>query len=230
MTFKLPLFPLNTVLFPGAPLLLHIFEERYRQMIARCLEQSSTFGVVLIRSGSEVDPNDPFVRRLLGREVGDDIEQPRSETTAASVGTTVRINESHQLEDGRYHLTTVGVRRFRIQYIVQQQPTMTASVAFLPEQTVPELPAMAAELHELYRRYWQSIEVTTGQRYDAEALPDDPVELSYLLAHRLRVDTERKQSWLEADAATRLRELRAALQGELALMRGGNPGGARSMN
>jgi Lon protease-like protein len=41
MTFKLPLFPLNTVLFPGAPLLLHIFEERYRQMIARCLERAA---------------------------------------------------------------------------------------------------------------------------------------------------------------------------------------------
>ena len=57
MTYKLPLFPLQTVLFPGAPILLHIFEERYRLMIGRCLEQNSPFGVVLIRQGTEVDPD-----------------------------------------------------------------------------------------------------------------------------------------------------------------------------
>src|SRR5262249_9792849 len=65
MTLKLPIFPLNTVLFPGASIQLHIFEERYRLMIGRCLEQSSPFGVALIRSGSEVSPDDPWVRRQL---------------------------------------------------------------------------------------------------------------------------------------------------------------------
>ena len=74
MTQKLPLFPLNTVLFPGAPIQLHIFEERYRLMIGRCLEQSSPFGVVLIRSGSEVSPDDPWVRRQL--ELADAARRP----------------------------------------------------------------------------------------------------------------------------------------------------------
>ena len=54
MTYKLPLFPLNMVLFPGLPISLHIFEERYRLMIARCIEQNGPFGVVLIREGREV--------------------------------------------------------------------------------------------------------------------------------------------------------------------------------
>src|SRR5215213_11222813 len=65
MTQKLPIFPLNMVLFPSAPIQLHIFEERYRQMIGRCLEQNTSFGVALIHSGSEVSPDDPWVRRRL---------------------------------------------------------------------------------------------------------------------------------------------------------------------
>jgi len=58
---ELPLFPLNTVLFPGATLPLHVFEERYKQMINQCLESRSPFGVLLIRSGNEVGtPTEPF--------------------------------------------------------------------------------------------------------------------------------------------------------------------------
>ncbi len=51
--FEIPLFPLNTVLFPGTPIHLHIFEERYKQMINLCLQEQRPFGVVLIRNGME---------------------------------------------------------------------------------------------------------------------------------------------------------------------------------
>ncbi len=74
MVQKLPIFPLNAVLFPGAPLQLHIFEERYRQMIGRCVEQNSPFGVVLIRVGSEINPDDPWVRRQIEAAGGGDPE------------------------------------------------------------------------------------------------------------------------------------------------------------
>ena len=53
--FEIPLFPLNTVLFPGMPLSLHIFEERYKLMIKHCLDEECPFGVLLIREGKEVD-------------------------------------------------------------------------------------------------------------------------------------------------------------------------------
>jgi uncharacterized protein len=64
MAFELPLFPLQTVLFPGMPFVLHIFEQRYRQMIGECLRDDQPFGVVLIREGEEVgDPLvEPFTR------------------------------------------------------------------------------------------------------------------------------------------------------------------------
>src|SRR5437667_12828417 len=79
---ELPLFPLNTVLFPTAPLTLHIFEERYKDMVSRCIAEDIPFGVVLIREGREVGaPSLPF-------EVG---------TTAQSVSVA-------QLVHGRSHL------------------------------------------------------------------------------------------------------------------------------
>ena len=76
---ELPLFPLNVVLFPGMSLPLHIFEERYKAMIGACSEHDTPFGVLLIKEGQEVgDPAEPF-----------------------QVGTTARITEVQQLEDGR---------------------------------------------------------------------------------------------------------------------------------
>lgn len=226
MIQKLPLFPLNTVLFPGAPLTLHIFEERYREMIRRCLEQSSPFGVVLIRSGREVSPDDPFMRRLREMSGIERGEPEENVTIPYAVGTTARISESLRLEDGRYWLTAVGQRRFRIQYISQHQPTMIASVAYLSEETTPILTESADRVRTLYARYWSAIESASGQRYEAEALPEDVVELSYTLAHRLRIDNARKQRWLEADVATRLREIGNALLAELSLLPDRAPGGS----
>src|SRR3712207_5656759 len=105
---QLPLFPLNTVLFPGIPLALHIFEERYKQMIGRCLTEETPFGVVLIASGAEVGA--PAVPR--------------------KVGTSARIVRAEQLEDGRYNLIAVGERRYSIEEVVQERPFLVARVAW----------------------------------------------------------------------------------------------------
>src|SRR5437588_780370 len=77
----LPLFPLNAVLFPHMPLPLHVFEPRYRQMIADCLEEGHSFGVVAIREGSETGPTTPY-----------------------DVGTLAKIVHIDRLEDGRMNL------------------------------------------------------------------------------------------------------------------------------
>jgi uncharacterized protein len=197
MTYKLPLFPLNTVLFPGVPLTLHIFEERYRLMIGRCLEQGGPFGVVLIREGSEVG----------------------GEAIPYTVGTTAAISDSVRLDDGRYYLTALGQRRFRIQYIAQRQPYMLASVAYLPEETgSPMVADQAGQLRALYARYWAGVAAATGHRREPEALPESVVDLTYWMAQRLQVDNVHKQRWLEADIATRLREMTAALRAELLLL------------
>ncbi|HMQ32516.1 MAG TPA: LON peptidase substrate-binding domain-containing protein [Chloroflexaceae bacterium] len=202
MIRQLPLFPLGTTLFPGATLNLHIFEERYRLMIARCLEQQSPFGVVLIREGDEVEEG-----RLGARPA-----EPYTVGTAAEISANVR------LEDGRYLLTAVGRERFRIQYVLQRAPYIIASVAALPEERPAGAASAAAELRATYERYWQAVAAATGVPAQPEDLPDDPLDLAYHLADRLQVSMARKQRWLEADLRTRLRELAADLRAELALM------------
>jgi Lon protease-like protein len=202
MTQKLPLFPLNTVLFPGAPLPLHIFEERYRLMIGRCIEQRAPFGVVLLREGVETSTNVAFV----------------------PVGTSAQIQEAVRLDDGRYYLVAVGQRRFRIQYLLQRLPYFVASVVYLPEEAGVAAAEGAQQLRALYGRYCAAISAATGARVEDEPLPGDVVELTYWMAHRLQVVNAQKQRWLEADVATRLREMVAALRGELALLPDAGPG------
>jgi Lon protease-like protein len=238
MIQKLPLFPLNTVLFPGAPLQLHIFEERYRLMIGRCLEQKAPFGVVLIRSGSEVDPSDPGARRMLGlpQAYTDDLElgalkrELGGETAPHPIGTAAQINtsESVRLSDGRYYLVAIGQRRFRIQYFVQRQPYLIASVAYLPEESAAAVSQPVSQLRRLYERYCSALSAATGSEPPSEALPENAIDLTYWMANRLQVDNMQKQRWLEADVATRLREMSAAIRNDLALLPKAGPNDAEA--
>jgi Lon protease-like protein len=102
----LPMFPLGTVLFPSVFLPLHVFEPRYRELTRRCLDADREFGVVLIERGSEVG--------------GDDVR--------TAVGTVARIVEAAELEDGRWVLGTVGVRKIRITRWLPDDPFPMAEV------------------------------------------------------------------------------------------------------
>jgi Lon protease-like protein len=215
---KLPLFPLHTVLFPGAPISLHIFEERYRLMIGQCLAQQQPFGVVLLRSGSEVSADDPFIRSLRRQMNVEDDDSVREAVVPFEVGTIARITESQRFDDGRYLLIAHGQRRFRVQYIIQHQPYIIASVIQLAEDTSTLTVTIIAELRQMYEHYWKTMMHVTGREYDYEELPVDAVELSYWLAHRLHVDNQRKQRWLESNVATRMREMTGMLQVELAML------------
>jgi hypothetical protein len=196
MRQNLSLFPLNTVLFPGAPLTLHIFEERYRLMISRCLEEDQPFGVVFIRRGSETgEVSDPY-----------------------PCGTVARINASVQLEDGRFLIATVGEQRFRVKTIYQDSPYMVATVHMLDEDIPEMIERFSQELKLIYVRYWQAIATATGSRSQVEQLPDDALAIVYHLAHRMQVTNERKQHWLETDTLTRIREIITMLQSELSLL------------
>ncbi len=103
---ELPLFPLNSVLFPGATLPLHIFEERYKKMVNLCLERNSPFGVLLIRSGSEAgETAEPF-----------------------EIGTTARIVRVQHLDAGRMNLICLGEQRFRLSRQVSETPYLVGEV------------------------------------------------------------------------------------------------------
>ena len=98
---RIQLFPLHTVLAPGIALPLHVFEERYRRMVRRCLDASEPFGIVLISRGSETAL----------RSSDDDAP------TLAGMGTFAEIREADLLPDGRWNLLVVGSGRFRIRHV-----------------------------------------------------------------------------------------------------------------
>jgi hypothetical protein len=105
------MFPLGVVLVPSAALPLHVFEPRYRSLVADCLAGDREFGVVLIERGSEVGGND----------------------VRSSVGTVARIVEAEELPDGRWALVAVGVRRIRVVQWLPDDPYPVAEVEDWPD-------------------------------------------------------------------------------------------------
>lgn len=176
----LPLFPLHAVLFPGMPLPLHVFEERYRQMMQMVLEQDRQFGVVLIREGKEVGgPAIPY-----------------------RWGTVARITALQNRSDGTMNLWTVGEQRFRIVQIIQHEPFMVAKVMLLPdvydgcEQRVLPIVSRATDKLEQYVRLLFSPE---GSKYFVVELPNNPRVLANTIGAILQVPLIHKQKLLEVD-------------------------------
>jgi Lon protease-like protein len=122
---RLPMFPLSTVLLPGELLPLHVFEARYRTMIAHCLQsQPHVFGVVLIARGSEVGGGD----------------------TRTDVGTLASIEALSRSEDGRYALAVRGTERLRVRRWLPDDPYPVAEVDLLGPDSAgaPELAERAS--------------------------------------------------------------------------------------
>lgn len=238
---RLPLFPLHTVLAPGIALPLHVFEERYRVMVKRCLDTSAPFGVVLIREGSEVAPTDG----------------EGAELAIAGVGTLAEIREASRYSDGRWDLLVVGTERFSVREVESDaEPYLVADVDALPDETGD--PDAAAELVERvggrfveYLRLLQPRDGEVGLPVDVQVevevddeddeddeddgddvddgddeptldslrVPDDPSALSFLLTGIVQAELDRKQALLEASTAEeRLRDLDELLERELDLL------------
>ncbi len=186
----LPLFPLNTVLFPSMVLPLHIFEERYKLMINTCLAQDKPFGVVLIYSGNEVG--------------GSAIPHP--------VGTLARIANWEWLPDGRMNILIVGGRRFRIaEYAELELPYLVGSVEYWDDDEPIDLgdsPTLMSNVSDSFRDYLTLIMSLSDQALPVSQLqmPQDPSMLSYHIASNLQIDLDEKQELLEEpSAAGRLR-------------------------
>ena len=183
---EISLFPLNLVLFPGMPLPLHIFEERYKAMIGDCMRYNTPFGVSLIRSGQEVgSAAEPF-----------------------STGTTTRVLRSEVLEGGRMNIITKGEKRYEIVEITQREPHVAAVVRFLDEPVGEGFTGVSPELSEEYTKLIQGLITLSGGYTSDVTVPNDPVELSYLIAANLDAPTPVRQELLEAPtAADRLNRL-----------------------
>ena len=170
----LALFPLHLVLFPGGPLPLRIFETRYVDMVRNCMRTSSSFGVALIRAGSEVGPARTF-----------------------QVGTAATIIDFHQLSDGFLGLSCLGAQRFRIKTSsVQADGLNVAGVEFLRAEPTLSIPARHAPLADLL----ESVLPQLGEGYaNMQMRLDDAAWVGHRLAEILPIPPAQKQFCLELD-------------------------------
>jgi uncharacterized protein len=203
MSTRLPLFPLGSVLYPGLVLPLHIFEERYRQLVADLLDgpEPRQIGVIAIQHG---------------RETGVDGVSALYQTGCTAV---VRRVEKH--DDGRFDLVTVGDTRFRLLSLGEQAPYFSGEVELLADELGDEADAVAAVpgVQHAFRDYLQVLSERGGARVSIPELPDEPVLLSYLVAAAVVVDLPVKQQLLEEpDALRRLTAERALLARERRLL------------
>ena len=192
----LPLFPLNTVLFPGCMLDLQIFEARYLDMIGRCMKQGEGFGVVCILEGTEV-----------GAAAG----------LFAAIGCEALIRDFQQLPNGLLGIRVEGGRRFRVQraQVLPDQLTL-AEVEWLEEAFEQPLRDEHADLAALLGA------LSAHPMVAALGMPSEPAgqeALANQLAYLLPLDSEQKLQLLDTSGAELRQEL---LQQLLELLQGGH--------
>ncbi|MDP1707760.1 MAG: LON peptidase substrate-binding domain-containing protein [Gammaproteobacteria bacterium] len=187
-TQPLPLFPLNTVLFPNSSLALRIFEPRYLALVSHCLKQGHGFGVCLIQEGNETG----------------DAAAPHA------IGTLARITDWYQHPDGILGITVRGEARFRI-VSTETQPDqqIIAHTELLPEgmegTIPPDYSSLIALLHQSLAQAGIEPADTAGQH-------DDAAWVSYRLAELLPFSLAQKQALLEiSDPMQRLAHIHSTL-------------------
>ena len=169
-----PLFPLNTVLFPGGPLPLRVFEPRYLDMISRCMKDDAAFGVLLIRDGQEVGP-----------------------VTTHEIGTLATIIDWYQGSDGLLGVTAIGTQRFRLLAARRQDDGL--NVGEIELLAAPEPSPLPAEFSGL-PHILESVMNDLGRLYEnLERRFDDAVWVAHRFGEILPIGLEQKQLSLESD-------------------------------
>ncbi len=197
--YNVPVFPLNTVLFPGVPLPLQIFEPRYLAMVNDLKRRDNRFCVSHIVSGEEV--GGPAV--------------------PAPVGCLAEIVQLEPMPGERYFLVAVGVERVKILSLDDvSKPYLVGSLEVLAEDEDSVDAQTVSRARKLFSQYMDCILKLSGREDAKIPLPAEPDLLSYLLAAVLQVDAEVRQRLLEApDNAERLKAEISVLEGELPVLR-----------
>ncbi|MEM9058386.1 MAG: LON peptidase substrate-binding domain-containing protein [Pseudomonadota bacterium] len=185
---ELPLFPLKTVLFPGGPLPLRIFEPRYLDMISDCMRNDHGFGVVLIQTGNETGASAIY-----------------------EIGTVARIVDWHQEPDGLLGITARGGERFSLRSAERQSDGLQVGVVDMLES---EPPVKLPERYAMLAHILEGVLDDLDSHYQAlEKRFDDASWVGYRLAEVLPVPCEQKQVFLELDdPVERLELLRPILE------------------
>ncbi|MFJ1867411.1 LON peptidase substrate-binding domain-containing protein [Streptomyces sp. NPDC088097] len=226
-TVRLPLFPLNQVLFPGLVLPLNVFEERYRAMMRELLktgeDEPRRFAVVAIRDGREVAPTAPGLpdqtalpERGPSAGFGADPIQAFHRVGCVADAATIR-----ERENGSYEVLATGTTRVRLLSVDATGPFLVAELEELPEDSGEGAGALSEGVLRAFRSYQKRL-AGARERTLASApdLPDEPSVVSYLVAAAAVLDIPSKQRLLQApDTATRLAEELKLLRAETAVIR-----------
>lgn len=181
-TIEIPLFPLRTVLFPGADIPLRIFEDRYRAMTRELLVSHGSFGVLLIRDGKEVG----------------------GEAVPHSVGTTAAIAECREVAGGRFLMNARGGQRFRLVRMLAPRPYPYGEVELLDDSRYERDVRLGRALETVrttFPLYFRLALSLTDQWARGLTLPTQPHDLVNFLAPWLQVEEEVKQRLLEMEGA-----------------------------
>ena len=174
---QLPLFPLNTVLFPGNAMPLQIFEPRYQRMLRDCMDGDRRFGVVLIRTGAEVG----------GRAL------------THAVGTVARIMQVNEIGQGRFFVSAQGEQRFRLVARHEDDPYPSGEVEPIKDEPGDgDLGTLAGTVRERASEFLNLVMGLGGGWAGRRTLPETPERLSYYVPKLLRIDLAGKQTLLEA--------------------------------
>lgn len=203
MTERLPLFPLNTVLFPGVSVPLHVFEDRYRALVHRLLRiedpADRLFGAVAIREGYEV---------------GD-----RGGQSLHRIGCVLQLTDVESHPDGTFDIVALGRTKLRLESLETDGSYLAGMVDVLADETESVSPELARRARELFDTYREMLSELRGEHVLEGDLPQDPTYLSWSLAATCLLTMRDRQALLEAESASiRLGMLIELLREELLAM------------
>jgi Lon protease-like protein len=185
MPHRLPIFPLSVVLFPGTPLPLHIFEPRYRRMLADCLAGDRKFGITPAGAAEEMP-------------------------APGTVGCTAEVRVNQELPDGRSNIIVLGGDRFVVaRAMTEDVPYHVALVQPFQDEPGTDPPAESVRrLHELFAGYSALLRQLNDVEPGAPDLPDDSQGLSFHVSAAIEADPGVKQRLLaERSTARRVEAL-----------------------
>jgi uncharacterized protein len=203
---RLPLFPLGTVLFPGMLLPLHIFEDRYKELIQDLLDgpEPRRFGVIAIKKG---------------RETG-----VEGVSSLYEVGCTATVREAERNDDGGFEVVTVGTQRFRLEATDESRSYLQGDAELLPEdpEDAGDSAAAGRAAHLVAQAFQGYLDVLTARglaQVNVPQVPEEPALLSYLVAASMIIDLPDRQALLaEPDSLSRLTAERAMLVRETTML------------
>lgn len=193
-TLEIPLFPLGVVLFPGTPQLLHIFEPRYRQMLADCLEGDRRFGLSFVKTEGASDP----------------------EPQPGDVGCLALVHETRMLADGRSNILAVGEERYILrEYLRSEVPYRMARVETFDDDDLaaPQIDELGTQARAEFTRFVEGMHALSDRPGPPVQLEGSPQAMSFTIAATLELEAELKQELLELRSTNdRLRRLLRVLR------------------